>query len=249
MSVKSVSFTDVPVGDTPTHIVIYRENGLSSAASASASATASAKVIDDPKYSLLLKKVDELTSQVETLSKRILHIELASEVVVKTTPFFGAAVAPEPAGLYVRRLSEPYDDSKTTFKSIVNGLVNPTTKFVKITEEVMEIEEKGQLYEVDKNQDEVVEVDEEVEEVEEEEVEEEEVEEEEVVEEEEEGEVVEEEVVEEEAVEMEEFEYKGVTYYKDSENLVYKLDDDGDLDDTPIGVWNEGKQKILKYKQ
>lgn len=52
---------------------------------------------------------------------------------------------------------------------------------------------------------------------------------------------------EEEAVEYEEIEYKGVTYYKDSENQVYVLDADGDLDDTPVGVWNEEKKKLLKY--
>ena len=57
----------------------------------------------------------------------------------------------------------------------------------------------------------------------------------------------EEEEEEEEAVEYEEIEYKGVTYYKDSENQVYVLDADGDLDDTPVGVWNEEKKKVLKY--
>lgn len=51
----------------------------------------------------------------------------------------------------------------------------------------------------------------------------------------------------EEAVEYEEIQYKGVTYYKDSENQVYVLDADGDLDDTPVGVWNEEKKKVLKY--
>ena len=70
------------------------------------------------------------------------------------------------------------------------------------------------------------------------------------VEEEEEAEEEEEEVEEEaedEALELEEFEYKGVTYYRDAELQVYQLDTDGDLDETPIGVWNESKQKVLKY--
>jgi hypothetical protein len=52
---------------------------------------------------------------------------------------------------------------------------------------------------------------------------------------------------EEEALELEEFEYKGVQYYRDAELQVYQLDTDGDLDETPIGVWNEQKQKVLKY--
>jgi DNA-directed RNA polymerase beta' subunit len=58
---------------------------------------------------------------------------------------------------------------------------------------------------------------------------------------------VEEEEQEEEALELEEFEYKGVQYYRDAELQVYQLDTDGDLDETPIGVWNEQKQKVLKY--
>jgi hypothetical protein len=59
---------------------------------------------------------------------------------------------------------------------------------------------------------------------------------------------VEAEEAEGEALELEEFEYKGATYYRDSENQVYQQDADGDLDDTPIGVWNADKQKVLKYK-
>ena len=51
----------------------------------------------------------------------------------------------------------------------------------------------------------------------------------------------------EEALELEEFEYKGVTYFRDTENQVYQVDSDGDLDDTPIGIWNADKQKVLKY--
>jgi len=54
---------------------------------------------------------------------------------------------------------------------------------------------------------------------------------------------------EEEGIELEEFEYKGETYYKDPENLVYKMDADGDLDDQPIGIWNEEKKKVLKYSK
>ena len=116
-----------------------------------------------------------------------------------------------------------------------------------------EIVEVNQLEEVEEEEEEVVEeeVQQEEEEVEEEEVVE-EVEKEEVVEE----EVVEEEVLEEEveeeeaeeAMELEEIEYKGVTYYKDAQNQIYQMDANGDLDDTPIGVWNEQKQKVLKYR-
>ena len=62
-------------------------------------------------------------------------------------------------------------------------------------------------------------------------------------------EVLEEEVEEEEEeeaqeVELEEFIYKKKTYYKDGENQVYQMDSDGNLDDSPIGVWNEQTQRI-----
>ena len=53
--------------------------------------------------------------------------------------------------------------------------------------------------------------------------------------------------MEEEVETYVEFEYKGVTYYKDSDGQVYQSDADGCLDDTPIGLWNEAKQKIQKY--
>jgi hypothetical protein len=56
---------------------------------------------------------------------------------------------------------------------------------------------------------------------------------------------VEEEMVQEEQ-ELTEFEYKGMILYRDAENKVYQMDEDGELVDTPIGVWNETKQKVLR---
>jgi hypothetical protein len=56
----------------------------------------------------------------------------------------------------------------------------------------------------------------------------------------------EEEVVEEESsLELEEFEYKGMTLYRDSENLVYRMDEEGALSE-PLGIWDDAKQKIKK---
>lgn len=57
-----------------------------------------------------------------------------------------------------------------------------------------------------------------------------------------------EEEAEEQALELTEFEYKGVTYFRDPENQVYQVDSDGDLDDTPIGLWSEEKQKVLRFR-
>jgi hypothetical protein len=53
------------------------------------------------------------------------------------------------------------------------------------------------------------------------------------------------EVPDEEAVELQEFEYKGATYYRDSDNNVFTTDEDGELNEEPFGVWNEAKQRIL----
>ena len=59
------------------------------------------------------------------------------------------------------------------------------------------------------------------------------------------AEVEDEEVVEE----YKEVEWKGRTYYVDSQSEVYEMDSDGDLIDTPIGVWREETKKLIRYKQ
>ena len=51
----------------------------------------------------------------------------------------------------------------------------------------------------------------------------------------------------EEESDLVDFEYKGITYYRDSENQVYELNEKGELNEDPIGVWNEQKQKVQKY--
>jgi len=50
-----------------------------------------------------------------------------------------------------------------------------------------------------------------------------------------------------ESEQLEEFEYKGTTYWKDSQNQVYITDETGDLVDQPYGVWSDEKKKVLKY--
>jgi hypothetical protein len=42
-----------------------------------------------------------------------------------------------------------------------------------------------------------------------------------------------------------EFVYKKTTYYRDSENKVYSVDEEGDLISQPIGIWDETTKKIL----
>ena len=45
---------------------------------------------------------------------------------------------------------------------------------------------------------------------------------------------------------MEEFEYKGATYYRDTEKNVYMLNEEGAL--TQIGVWSDVKARIIVKK-
>ena len=51
---------------------------------------------------------------------------------------------------------------------------------------------------------------------------------------------------EEEGQEVEEFEYKGATYYRDTEKNVYMLNEEGAL--TQIGVWSDVKARIIVKK-
>ena len=52
--------------------------------------------------------------------------------------------------------------------------------------------------------------------------------------------------VEEEELAVEEFTFEGGTYYRDKELNVYKAGEDGEVDDTPVGRWNE-RQAIIKF--
>jgi flagellar biosynthesis GTPase FlhF len=122
--------------------------------------------------------------------------------------------------------------------------VDLLNKNIEVEEEEEEEKVEEQVEEQEEEQEEQVEEQEEqVEEQEEEEQEEEEQEEEEKEEEEK-----EEEEQEEEEEALIEFEYKGMVLYRDGENKVYQIDDEGELVDTPIGVWNDVKQKVIAIK-
>lgn len=110
-----------------------------------------------------------------------------------------------------------------------------------LNDDVVEEKKITDCKKVEEEEEEAVEEEVQEEEVQEEEVQEEIIKEEEIVEEEQEEQ---EEVVEEQ--ELTEFEYKGMILYRDGENKVYQMDEDGELVDTPIGVWNETKQKVLR---
>jgi hypothetical protein len=52
---------------------------------------------------------------------------------------------------------------------------------------------------------------------------------------------------EEEALELEEFTHEGTSYYKDTDNNVYSVNTDGEVNETPIGRWLEKRQTIKLY--
>lgn len=60
-----------------------------------------------------------------------------------------------------------------------------------------------------------------------------------------EAEIVEADAEEVEEVELTPFEYKGTTYYRDPENNVFMTDENGELIDDSIGVWDTARQRIL----
>ena len=238
-SVRSVTLNDValPSSDTKTHIVIYQEKNDN--------------VLDD-----LRSEVTRLSALVDILSTKVTQLESGA----KTTPFFTAEVAPAPCGLDVWRISETpssvVESEEIPSKDVLQVLIQKLpASSMDVEQEEAEAEEEAEEEEEQEEEveEEQEEQEEEVEEEAEEEVEEEEEQEEEVEEEEEQEEEVEEEAEdegmeeEEEVVTFESFEYKGETYYKDPDGQVYQADADGDLDETPIGVWNEAKQKIQKY--
>ena len=180
----------------------------------------------------LRSEIARLSALVDLLSTKVTQLESGA----KTTPFFTAEVAPAPCGLDVWRISDtpttPVEAEDISSKDVLQILIQ------KLPASSMDVErEQG---DIDDTASATGEVEEDVEEEEGEAEEEEEVEE-------EEGEEDQEDDMDEEVVTFEEFEYKGITYYKDSDGQVYQKDADGDLDDTPIGLWNEAKQKIQKY--
>jgi len=235
-SVRSVTLNDVavPSSDTKTHIVIYHEKS-------------------EDVFEVLRSEITRLSTLVDILSTKVTQLESGA----KTTPFFTAEVAPAPCGLDVWRISETptsaVESEDISSKDVLQVLIQ------KLPANSMDVEREAspagevEAEEAEEEQEEAEEEQEEAEEEQEEAEEEQEEAEEEAEEAEEEAEEVEEEQEEEgmeeeeEVVTFEEFEYKGVTYYKDSDGQVYQKDADGDLDDTPIGVWNEAKQKLQKY--
>jgi hypothetical protein len=193
-------------------------------------------ITDKPTHVVVWTDNSNVSELVKTLTERVASLEATVSKLMNTGML---------SGIEMRRREDSISaihesDSKDLFKELID---KTHVSVAKQAEEAVDAEVDAEEVEID------AEVEEEVEE----EVDAEDAEGTEEAEKDAEGtedaEVEEEEVEEEaeEALELDEFEYKGVTYFKDTENQVYQVGADGDLDDTPIGVWNEEKQKVLKY--
>ena len=47
-------------------------------------------------------------------------------------------------------------------------------------------------------------------------------------------------------MELEEVVYQGVTYYRDPEQFIYSVNEEGDVSEEPIGYW-KGKTKSIAF--
>jgi DNA polymerase III gamma/tau subunit len=239
----SVNLTHVPNSSTPLHIVLW-------------------------------KGVDESQLQVKSLLDRITTLESMVAGLLETqraSVWFPQCLRPTPAGLDVVSRRESAGN-ESDFGSLLSNIVRPSAREVPSETEAevaaeAEVEDDAQLEAEDDAYEQVeaeieaedeaeaedeVEVEAEVEADAEAEAEEEQAEEEQAAEAEAEADAQleeEAEAEEEEVVEYKKVEWKGVTYYVDAENQAYQMDSDGDLIDTPIGVWREETKKLVRYKQ
>jgi len=200
----------------------------------------------------------EKDSVLKTLTERIASLEATvASLLKKETPLL-SGIEMRRGGLSPLNIAQEAD-TRTLFKQLIEkpSTVEPRkplpgnmyemaveqVKFVDVPVVALNVSDLADEAEVEEEAE--AEIEEEVEE-QEEQVEEEEQEQ---VEEEQDAEGAEQEQAEEEeqTQQLTEFEYKGVTYFRDNENQVYQIDTDGDLDETPIGIWSEEKQKLLKY--
>ena len=251
---------NLTLSDVPTHIVLWRGDEAKKESTLSHDSELIKSLVE--RITTLEKLVDKLMNQelLSGLTMRRRENSIGSLSAVQdsdTTKLFQVLIEKP----FVQQNESEFVENmgvsmlNTAFDLGDDGVVEDEVIEEEVEEEeeelVEEEEEEVVEEEVEVEEEEVeveeVEVEEEEVEVEEVEVEEEEVEVEEVEVEEEEEEVEEEEEEEEEALELDEFEYKGVTYFRDAENKVYQIDTDGDLDDTPIGIWSVEKGKVLRY--
>ena len=59
----------------------------------------------------------------------------------------------------------------------------------------------------------------------------------------------EEEEEEEEGVELEEITYQGTVYYRDPEQYIYSVNEEGEVSEDPVGYWKEKTKNIAFYNK
>jgi hypothetical protein len=233
---SSVQLT-IPSSSTPVHIVVWQEK--KGGGCPCGSGTAERTSMDTG--------ILERLSALEKMVQQVLDIQAGGYTVGSRIPFFPESIHPLPDGIEEIRsvhileedaMEEEEDrGEEDSVKEVhVIKLDQPSAPFME--EPPVKQEMKRQPTVLRENIVQIVEAkvleEEEVEEVEE-------------VEEEEVDGAEEEEGEEEDGEALEEFEWKGVTYYRDSEKNVYRMDEDGDLQDEPVGRWNEEKQKVVRF--
>ena len=244
---------NLSISDVPTHVVVWQDKDSNSA---------------------LIKSLTERITSLEATVLNLLKKEtplLSGLDVRRGIPPLNIAQETDSRGLFKELIEKPqplpgniYEMTSETIKFVD---ILPTHEFgndeqdedvdaegTEETEGTEELEEVKVEVKKDEQQAEAEDVEEQEQEQEQEqEADAEEVEQEQEQEQEQEAEVEEQEAEEveqeeEQSLELTEFEYKGVTYFRDPENQVYQVDTDGDLDDTPIGLWSEEKQKVLRFR-
>lgn len=222
---SSVQLT-IPSSSTPVHIVVWQEKKGGCGES-----------------TCMDTGILERLSALEKMVQQILDMQTGGYTMGSRIPFFPESIHPLPDGIEEIRSvhileeddmeqEEDRGEEDAVKEVHVIKLDQPSAPFME--EPPVKQEMKRQPTVLKQNIVQIVEakvVEEEVVEVEE-------------VEEEVEGEGEEE---EEDGEALEEFEWKGVTYYRDSEKNVYRMDEDGDLQDEPVGRWNEEKQKVVRF--
>jgi hypothetical protein len=200
----------------------------------------------------IMKTLSDIKKSIEEMTNRLgEYMSLATEVAT-TAPTIPSTPHSTPILSAYSSLIKPLGEIISTYDN-----EEEEEDEVEVDAEVgaEEAEEEVDADEEEAEEEEVVEEVEEVVEETEEDAEEEVVEEdaeEEVVEETEEEDVVEEAEAEEATEEEEELvaiEFRGVTYYKDAENNIYGINDEGELSETPVGIWNTTKSIVQFYKK
>ena len=232
----SVNLSQLPSSTTPLHIVLWK--GVDTATPTVSSTTSAPVSLENNET---IKRLLERITVLEGMVSGLLETQ-------KSSLWFSPGLRPTPTGIEVVSRRESMD-AESDIGTVLSQLVRPTdARTVTISAatagEVQVAPTEGEAStEVDAEEAEGEEA--EVEEAEGEEAEGEEAEGEEV-----EGEEVEEAEAEaeEEIEEYKEIQWKGKTFYINSKLEVYDTDSDGELIETPIGVWREETQKLLRYK-